>query len=172
MCALSVIFVGCAGDASNQSTTHPVAASLLNPMTKPLTGPIMRRTVYVPVYSTVDWGTETMVNRLDLSATVSVRNVSLRYGLVLESVSYYDSSGKEIRKYVDTPSELPPLATTQFVVGQNDTVGGRGAKFLVRWAGPPEMNEPIIEAIMVGRAGNAAVSFTSSGRTLKDESPR
>jgi hypothetical protein len=31
------------------------------------------------------------------------------------------------------------------------------------------MNEALIEAIMVGRSGNAMVSFTSTGRTLKDE---
>jgi hypothetical protein len=84
-------------------------------------------------------------------------------------VRYYDFSGKQVREYISMPSELEPLATVEFVITKNDTTGGPGSKFLVRWAGPPEMNEPLIDAIMVGRSGNAMVSFTSTGRTLKDE---
>ena len=109
---------------------------------------------------------------LELAATLSIRNVSVHYPLIVESVCYYDSKGKQVRKYVSNTSKLDPLASVEFVIERNDRTGGPGASFLVRWAGPPEMNEPLIESIMVGREGNAMVSFTSLGRMLKDETPR
>jgi len=31
------------------------------------------------------------------------------------------------------------------------------------------MNEPLVEAVMVGQTGNAGISFTSAGRVLKNE---
>ena len=106
---------------------------------------------------------------VDLAATVSIRNVSRRRPLVVKSVRYYDSAGKLVRDYVNAPSELAPLATVEFVIQQKDTAGGPGANFLIEWAGAPEMNEPLIEAVMVGQSGNAGISFASSGRVLKDE---
>ena len=171
MCIWAVMLLGCSHNASQDSRTR-AALSNLKPVTKPLPVPFVRETVYVPVYSAIDLGTDIKMNMLELAATLSVRNVSVRYPLVLESVSYYDSSGKQVREYVSTPSELKPLATDDFVIARNDTSGGPGAKFLVRWAGPPEMNEPLIEAIMIGRSANAMIAFTSPGRTLKDETQR
>ena len=171
MCMWGVMLLGCSHNPSHDSRTH-TALSNLKPVTKPIPVPFVRQMVYVPVYSAIDLGTDIKMNMLELAATLSVRNVSVRYPLVLESVRYYDSSGKQVREYVSTPSELKPLATAEFVIARNDTSGGPGAKFLVRSAGPPEMNEPLIEAIMVGRSANAMVSFTSSGRTLKDEAQR
>ncbi len=109
---------------------------------------------------------------MQLAATVSIRNVSLRFPLVLESVRYYDSAGKQVRDYLSTPSELGSLATVEFVIQQRDTTGGPGANFLVRWAGSPYMDEPLIEAVMVGQTGNVGISFTSSGRVVKDEPTR
>ena len=49
------------------------------------------------------------------------------------------------------------------------TAGGPGANFLVRWSGPVGVDEPLIEAVMVGRSANAGVSFTSVGRVVTTE---
>lgn len=106
---------------------------------------------------------------MELAATVSIRNVSSRHRLVLESVRYYDSDGKQVREYIDTPAEIGTLATVEYVIPQRDTTGGPGANFLVRWAGSAEMDEPLIEAVMVGQIGNAGISFTSPGRVVKDD---
>ena len=38
-------------------------------------------------------------------------------------------SGKEVRVYVGTPSELGRLATVEFVIQQRDTAGGPRRKF-------------------------------------------
>ena len=56
----------------------------------------------------------------------------------------------------------------EFVVLHGDTAGGPGANFLIQWAGPAEIDEPLIEAVMIGQSGNAGISFTSTGRTLKE----
>ena len=53
-----------------------------------------------------------------------------------------------------------------------DSCGDPGANFLVQWAGSSYMDEPLIEAVMVGQTGTAGISFTSSGRVLKDEPKR
>jgi hypothetical protein len=164
-------FLGCsreAPDAHRQGS----AAVRLKPLTTPLQDPIISRTVYVPVYSSLYLGNDVRQNMVNLAVTASVRNVSARYPLVLNFVRYYDSDGKQIREYVGSPSELAPLATVEFVIQRNDVAGGPGANFLVQWAGAPEIDEPIIEAVMIGVSGNAGFSFTSPGRTVKNDLPR
>jgi hypothetical protein len=69
------------------------------------------------------------------------------------------------------PSELAPLATVEFVIQRADATGGPGANVLIRWKGPSEIDEPLIEAVMVGQSGNAGISFTSLGRNVS-EAPR
>jgi hypothetical protein len=173
------------GACSHQSTDpklYGTAAERLKPLTTPLPEPSVRRTVYVPVYSNIYLGLNekprpTAIARpsadiVALAATVSVRNVSPRYPLVLNFVRYYDSAGKHVRDYVSTPSELGPLATVEFVIQQMDMAGGPGANFLVQWAGPTDIDEPLVEAVMVGQSGSAGISFTSVGRVVKNEPPQ
>jgi hypothetical protein len=145
------------------------ASMRLRPVTRPLPENGIRRTVYVPVYSSIYLGLDIRKTMVDLASTVSVRNVSSRYPIVLEFARYYDSTGKQIRDYIKGPSELPPLATIEFVVRQADTAGGPGANFLIRWTGPADVDEPLMEAVMLGRSGNAGISFTSPGRTVHND---
>jgi hypothetical protein len=122
----------------------------LTPVSTPLTGPTVKRTVYVPVYSSIYLGLDIRQQMVELGVTVSVRNVSPQHKLVLQSVSYYDSAGVKVRDYVPAPAELPPLASVEFVVQRNDTAGGPGANFLVEWIGPEDVDEPLVEAVMIG----------------------
>ena len=48
------------------------------------------------------------------------------------------------------------------------SAGGPGANFLIGWAGPPDVDAPLMEAVMGGRSGNAGISFTSPGRTVSN----
>lgn len=124
----------------------------------------LRQLVYVPVYSSIYWGFDRQTT--ELAATLSVRNVSLKQILVVHSVKYYDSEGKELREYVTSPSTLGPMATADFVIQRRDTTGGPGANFLVDWSSAADIDDPVIEAIMIGQHGNAGISFTSIGRAL------
>jgi uncharacterized protein DUF3124 len=165
------IFIGGLFFCSNLQTSDPslqsTAAERLRPVATgsgTLTG---GATVYVPVYSSVYLGLDIKKRMVDLAATVSVRNVSAEQPIVIEWVQYYDSTGKRIRDYLAQPSELRPLASVEFVIQRSDATGGPGANFLIRWKGPATVDEPLIEAVMVGQSGNAGISFASAGRVLK-----
>jgi len=132
----------------------------------------VRRTVYVPVYSSIYSGLDIRQTLIELAATVSIRNVSAQHPVILNFVRYYDSGGQLVRPYLNEPAELGPLATIGFVVKNTDTAGGPGANFLVQWVGRADGDEPLIEAVMIGKSGNAGISFTSSGRVIKNEPAR
>jgi hypothetical protein len=149
---------------------HSSAAERLQPVGTDSSASTAGATVYVPVYSSLYLGLDIKQRMVELAATVSVRNVSTAHPIVIEWVRYYDSTGKQVRDYLDKPSSLPPLGSVEFVIQRSDTRGGPGANFLIRWKGPATVDEPLIEAIMVGQSGNAGISFTSAGRVVKSES--
>ena len=149
---------------------HSSAAERLQPATPVSTALTPGATVYVPVYSILYLGLNVKQPTVELSATVSVRNVSQTQPIVIEWVKYYDSAGKLIRDYLDKPAALPALSSVEFVVQRADVAGGPGANFLVRWKGPSGVDEPVIEAVMLGQSGNAGISFTSTGRVVKAKS--
>jgi hypothetical protein len=141
----------------------------LKPQSTPLPEPTVRRTVYVPVYSSIYIGLDIRQKLIELAATVSIRNVSAQHPVILNFVRYYDSGGKPVREYLKEPAELGPLATVEFVIQRVDTTGGPGANFLVQWVGQADVDEPLIEAVMIGQSGSAGISFTSTGRAIKNE---
>ena len=158
---------GCA--KREDPSTRGSAGERLKPITGTYVLPERTETVYVPAYSSIYWGADIKQHMVDLAVTLSIRNVSQGHPLILRSVRYFDSAGKLIHEYVSSPSELAPLGSVEFVVQQQDRAGGPGANFLVEWSGVPEMNAPVMEAVMVGQTGNAGISFTSAGRVLKPE---
>jgi Protein of unknown function (DUF3124) len=125
--------------------------------------------VYVPCYSHIK-----LANGQDykLAINLSIRNTSQTESLTVVSVEYYDSQGELKKDYV--PQEetvLAPLATVDVFVGEDDMTGGSGANFLVTWKAQKSISEPIVEAVMVGTGGSQGVSFTSTGRLLKEMVP-
>ena len=146
------------------------ASQRLQPITTSAAGASAGGTVYVPVYSSIYLGRDIKRKMVELAVTVSVRNVSALHPIILDSVRYYDSTGKQVREYLEKPAELPPLASVEFVIQQADDKGGPGANFLIHWKGQPDADEPLVEAIMLGQSGNAGISFTSLGRGVKTES--
>ena len=155
--------------SSADSARAGSAAERLQPVTNPPSAGAVRRTVYVPVYSSLDLGLGIKHDIVQLTSTLSIRNVSPRHPVVIESIRYYDSHGQLVREHLDKPAELPALASVEFVVKQADTTGGPGANFLVKWSGPSGVDEPLMEAVMLGRSANAWISFTSVGRAITNE---
>jgi hypothetical protein len=148
---------------------HSSAPERLQPVGT-VAGPLVPGgTVYVPVYSSLYLGRDIKQRVVELAATVSVRNVSATHPIVIDWVRYYDSTGKLIRDYLQKPSALPPLGSVEFVIQVSDKTGGPGANYLIHWNGPAAVDEPLIEAIMLGQSGNAGISFTSPGRVVKSE---
>jgi hypothetical protein len=145
-----------------QSTVH----ERLQPAATADSATITSGTIYVPVYSTLFLGTSNRTSTVDLAATASVRNVSAVHPITLDWVRYYDSVGKHVRDYLTQPSTLPPMGSVEFVIQRSDPTGGPGANFLIRWHAAAVVDEPLVEAIMLGQSGNAGISFSSRGRTV------
>lgn len=169
--ACSLALFGCSEERGDPNAAGSTAVHL-QPRPTPLPEPTVRRTVYVPVYSSIYTGLDIRHTLVDLAATVSIRNVSTQHPVVLNFVRYYDSGGKLVREYLKGPAELGPLASVEFVIQRLDTAGGPGANCLVQWVGPAGVDEPLIEAVMIGQSGNAGISFTSTGRAIQNEPGR
>ena len=121
--------------------------------------------VYVPVYSEI-FGAN-LEKKIKLSATLSIRNITMEHKIIVSKVDYYDTHGKLIRHYINGPIVLKPLETISYMVKHKDTKGGDGANFIVEWAAEEEVAEPIIEAIMIGSSSALGISFSSQGKVIK-----
>jgi len=120
--------------------------------------------VYVPAYSHIyTLGGKPFL----LETTLSVRNTDLKRQLIIASVRYFDTDGREARNFLDAPLTLGPLGTAEFLVEAEDTSGGSGANFIVEWSGDDEINPPLIETVMVGLDGAHGMAFVGRGQEIK-----
>ncbi len=129
----------------------------------------VHRAVYVPVYSHIyyDGGRPYL-----LETTLSIRNVDPNSPVYLSKVDYYDTEGELSQRKLDRLIVLKPLQTIAFLVQRSDTTGGSGANFIVEWrASSKDVRRPLIEAVMVGRSGTAAISFVRKAVVLHDWQP-
>ncbi|TDT45559.1 uncharacterized protein DUF3124 [Maribacter spongiicola] len=118
------------------------------------------RQVYVPIYS--DIYNQTRDTRTLLTATLSIRNTSLKDSLFVSKIDYYNTEGDLVRSYIDSPIYLTPMESIDYVIEQQDTSGGSGANFLIDWYSKKQLN-PLFQAVMVGGLGAQAFSFTTDG---------
>ena len=126
----------------------------------------LEQTVYVPVYSHIYADSRSKDKPFQLTAIISIRNTDMAKPFTLEKVDYYDSDGKLLSHYLDKPIVLAPLASTRYIVPESDTLGGSGAKFIVRWKSKESISEPIIEGVMIGTKMQQGISFVTTSRLL------
>lgn len=124
------------------------------------------QTVYVPVYSHVYHGDRE--RPFLLAATVAVRNVDPAATITVVAADYYDSDGRLVRRLVDAPQTVAPLASVRLVIPESDTAGGSGASCLVRWQAEAPALPPVVEAVMIGTRASQGISFTTSGRVVEE----
>jgi hypothetical protein len=116
--------------------------------------------LYVPVYSHIyAKGGKPFL----LEATLSVRNTDPNEDITIASARYYDTNGNLIKDYLEKPMRLKPLATAEFLVAQKEIEGGSGANFIVEWVSDTKVNQPVIEAVMIGIEGQTSISFVRPG---------
>lgn len=118
------------------------------------------REVYVPIYS--DIFNQTRDSRTLLTATLSIRNTSIRDSLFISKIDYYNTEGDLVRSYIEKPIYLRPMESIDYVIEQQDTSGGSGANFLIDWYSKKRLT-PLFQAVMVGGLGAQAFSFTTEG---------
>ncbi|MFG0256235.1 MAG: DUF3124 domain-containing protein [Rhodopirellula sp. JB053] len=132
--------------------------------------PVEGQRLYVPAYSHVYHREGAPY---DLTVTLYIRNTDVEHEIVVTSVRYFDTSGKEIRSMLNKPLKLAPLASTEFVIKREDKAGGSGASFIVEWGAGTEVNQPIVETVMIDTKGQQGISFVASSVILSesDKSP-
>ncbi len=131
---------------------------------------VVGQTIYVPIYSHIYGRDKSRV--INLTATLSLRNTDAQNPIRITSARYYGTDGAQVREYVSEPLRLAPMASTDFVVAEDDTSGGAGANFIVEWSASVEVTEPVVEAVMISTASQQGISFVSAGRVIKNLAPR
>jgi hypothetical protein len=122
------------------------------------------RTIYVPIYSHVYFQNQS--RRLNLTATLSIRNTDSVHAITVTAVRYYDTHGALVRSYVEHPVQLAALATSEFIIEERDSQGGSGANFIVEWTANVRVTEPVVEAVMVNSSLGVGFAFISPGRDI------
>lgn len=123
--------------------------------------------VYVPVYSHIYSGDREQP--VYLAVTLSIRNTDMKGPIIVESVDYYDSRGIRVKKYIEGPIQVKPMAAIRYVVPESDKVGGSGASFLVHWKSRNRVNPPRIEAVMISTRMQQGISFVSGGQVIAEK---
>ena len=102
-----------------------------------------------------------------LTITLSIRNIDSKYPITITRADYYETQGKLLKKYINTPVTLKPLESLRYVVNEKDKSGGSGANFIVTWEAAKPVNPPIVETIMIGAQSNRAFpSPPAAGKLL------
>lgn len=122
------------------------------------------QTIYVPAYSHIYSGNRE--TRFLLTVTLSIRNIDPHHPIKITLVDYYETQGKLLKKYINTPVIVKPLESLRYIIPENDKSGGSGANFMVAWTSDKPVNPPIVESIMIGTQNQQGVSFTSRGRVI------
>jgi len=117
------------------------------------------QTLYVPVYSNVFSAPKKIP--YNLAAILSIRNTDMSNAIKIISADYYDTKGKLVRKYFQQPITLAPLESTDIFIPEEDTLGGTGANFIVKWNSQKEVNAPIVESVMIGMKSGQGISFVA-----------
>ena len=120
----------------------------------------------MPVYSNIFSAPKQIP--FNLVAIPSIRNTDISNSIRIISADYYDTKGKLIRKYYEKEIILAPLESTYLYLPEDDTAGGVGANFIVKWTATKEVNAPIVDCLMIGMKGGQGISFVSPGQVIKE----
>jgi len=125
------------------------------------------QTLYVPVYSEIPHGDRE--HTLDLTVTLSIRNIDRKVAVTVKTVDYYSAAGTLVRSYAQEPRALSPLATVEFVIKASDRGGGISAGFIVEWESEQPCVPPVVEAVMISTASTQGISFSSQARIVEEK---
>lgn len=161
--AISLVLTACLENNPNKDSTGNNIlkdnAITISPKQTPFND-----TVYVPIYS--DIYNRSKDTRFNLTATLSIRNTSIKDTMYVNSIEYYDTEGNLVHNYIENSIFLKPLETIDYVVEEDDTKGGSGANFLITWSGKTKNLKPIFQAVMVSINGQQGLAFTTEGVSI------
>lgn len=120
---------------------------------------------YLSIYSQIYSVTQHKTH--NLTAMVSMRNTSESDTIYLLRAEYYDTHGKSIRNYFDSPIFLAPMETTEIIIDEVDVSGGTGSNFILEWKTPENCPEPLFEGIMTSTMHQQGLSFTTQAKRIE-----
>lgn len=120
---------------------------------------------YLSIYSQIYSNTEHRTH--NLTSMVSMRNTSDVDTIYLLKAEYYDTHGKSIRTYFNSPIYLAPMETKEIIIDQIDVSGGTGSNFILEWKIPENCPEPLFEGVMISTIGQRGLSFTTQAKRIK-----
>lgn len=170
-CWLVTLALACSSQSATSPTAPPPATSAgVNDAPAgnaflQIPRPAIGQIIYVPVYSHIYY--QNHQRTIDLAATLSIRNTDGDQAIWIDAVLYYDSDGNLVRSYLTEPLHLGAMASTAFVVDEDDRTGGVGANFIVAWSSEAQPTPPVVEAVMISAASAQGISFVSVGRVLE-----
>lgn len=127
---------------------------------------LYRDTVYIPIYS--DIYSETKDVKFNLTATLSIRNTSLKDTIYIDDINYYNTEGELVRHYlVDQTLGLNPMQSIEYVIEEDDTEGGTGANFIINWAANNKNVNPLFQGVMISTNGQQGISFLTEGVSIR-----
>ena len=121
---------------------------------------------YLPIYSQIYHHKHQ--ETVDLTITVSLRNISLTDSVYIVKADLFDTSGKPVRQFLEYPVFLEPMETVEVIIEELDKDGGTGGNFIFEWALKDEKNPPLFEAVMISTLGQQGISFTSRAVRIND----
>lgn len=123
-------------------------------------------TVYVPVYS--DIYSKSVYEKFLLTATLSIRNTSLTDSIFINDVDYFDTDGNKVRNYLSGKQLLlRPMQSIDYVIEEDDEIGGSGANFIINWGATSDQLKPIFQGVMISTNGQRGISFLTDGVSIK-----
>jgi hypothetical protein len=125
------------------------------------------QTVYVPAYHSITTGKKP--RRLELTTTLSIRNTDPEREITVVSVKYFAANGYLTKNLLEKPQTLGPLEAVSFVPEEpKEKRDEAETSFLVIWkATGKEVSWPIIQAVMIGTAGQRGISFLCEGQVIR-----
>jgi len=152
---IAFLVFSCASEKLKETNRHSDYHSVgIDPSTLP-----QQSKVYLPIYSDIYY--MDAHHTFSLTATLSIRNVSLNDSIYVLSVDYYNSGGKKVRTFNESTLLIKPMESIEFVVENKDDSGGVGANFVIKWGSKTGARPPYIQGIMIGTSGQQGISFTT-----------
>lgn len=165
--SLLIIVIGVLLSCETKQNKHTKPSSHLESMkwTGSINDSLVSGSSYLSVYSQIYSTTEHKTH--DLTATVSIRNVSITDTIYIKNADYYNTKGDLIRHYINQPIFVKPMQTIEIVINEKDKEGGTGANFIFDWYAAKNTHSPYFEAVMISTSGQQGLSFTTKGVVLK-----
>lgn len=160
--SLSLFMLGCKPDPNINQTGNNILEEQTF-MDTPITAGF-HDTIYIPVYS--DIYSKSKDVKFNLTATLSIRNSSLYDSVFIENIDYYDSKGVLVREYLEKTLLLQPMQSIEYVIEEDDTIGGTGANFIVNWSARNHQVKPVFHGVMISTHGQQGISFLTEGVSI------